>query len=132
MLILWLFGGVVALCGALTLAEVSASLPESGGEYVIFREAYGPIPAFLAGWVSFQFGFSAPDRRGGVRPRRITSSPHSGSNPDSRTWPGRPSGAWRSSSLPPSTSRGGGVRRGSREDSRSWSSSSCPSSRSPA
>jgi basic amino acid/polyamine antiporter, APA family len=60
MLGLWVIGGVVALCGALTLAELSAALPRSGGEYVIFLEAYGPLPAFLAGWVSFQFGFSAP------------------------------------------------------------------------
>jgi len=60
MLAAWAVGGVVALCGALSLAEVSASLPESGGEYVIYREAYGALPAFLAGWVSFQFGFSAP------------------------------------------------------------------------
>ena len=60
MLALWVVGGIVALCGALTLAELSAALPKSGGEYVIFREAYGPLPAFLAGWVSFQFGFSAP------------------------------------------------------------------------
>ena len=60
MLGLWVVGGLVALCGALTLAELSAALPRSGGEYVIFKEAYGPLPAFLAGWVSFQFGFSAP------------------------------------------------------------------------
>ncbi len=60
MLGLWAVGGVVAICGALTLAELSAALPRSGGEYVIFREAYGTIPAFLSGWVSFQFGFSAP------------------------------------------------------------------------
>src|SRR5437660_12847656 len=58
MLVLWVIGGAVALSGALTLAELSASLPRSGGEYVIFLEAYGPLPAFLAGWVSFQFGFS--------------------------------------------------------------------------
>jgi APA family basic amino acid/polyamine antiporter len=60
MLALWAVGGIVALCGALTLAELSAALPRSGGEYVIFLEAYGRLPAFLAGWVSFQFGFSAP------------------------------------------------------------------------
>jgi APA family basic amino acid/polyamine antiporter len=60
MLVLWVVGGIVALCGALTLAELSAALPRSGGEYVIFLEAYGRMPAFLAGWVSFQFGFSAP------------------------------------------------------------------------
>jgi basic amino acid/polyamine antiporter, APA family len=60
MLALWVIGGAVALSGALTLAELSAALPRSGGEFVIFLEAYGPLPAFLAGWVSFQFGFSAP------------------------------------------------------------------------
>ena len=60
MLVLWLVGGAVAACGALSLAEVSAALPRSGGEYAIFREAYGPLPAFLAGWVSFLFGFAAP------------------------------------------------------------------------
>ncbi|WP_435019256.1 APC family permease [Tundrisphaera sp. TA3] len=60
MLALWAIGGVIALCGALSLAEVSAALPRSGGEYAIFREAYGRLPAFLAGWVSFLFGFAGP------------------------------------------------------------------------
>ena len=60
MLILWVIGGLIALCGALSLAEVSAALPRSGGEYAIFREVYGRLPAFLAGWVSFLFGFAGP------------------------------------------------------------------------
>jgi APA family basic amino acid/polyamine antiporter len=60
MLGLWLVGGVVALCGALTIAELSAALPASGGEYVFPYEAYGPAVAFLSGWVSLVIGFAAP------------------------------------------------------------------------
>jgi APA family basic amino acid/polyamine antiporter len=59
-LALWVVGGLIALTGALTLAELSAMLPKSGGEYVILREAYGSSPAFLAGWVSLLLGFAAP------------------------------------------------------------------------
>ena len=60
MLGLWLVGGVIALCGALTIAELSAALPASGGEYIYLYEAYGPVVAFLSGWVSFMIGFAAP------------------------------------------------------------------------
>jgi basic amino acid/polyamine antiporter, APA family len=57
---LWLFGGLLAICGALCVAELAAALPKAGGEYVYLREAYGPMPAFLSGWSSFFLGFSAP------------------------------------------------------------------------
>jgi basic amino acid/polyamine antiporter, APA family len=60
MLLLWVVGGVAALCAALTLAELSAALPKAGGEYIILLEAYGPLAAFLSGWVSFLLGFAAP------------------------------------------------------------------------
>lgn len=60
MLVLWGIGGVLALCGALTLAELATALPRSGGEYVFLREAYGPLAGFVAGWVSFLLGFAAP------------------------------------------------------------------------
>ena len=60
MLILWVVGGLTAVCGALTLAELSAALPRTGGDYVYLHEAYGPMPAFLSGWVSFLIGFAAP------------------------------------------------------------------------
>jgi len=46
----WVLGGVVALCGALTYAELSAMLPRSGGVYVYLRRAFGSLPAFLFGW----------------------------------------------------------------------------------
>lgn len=57
---LWTLGGLLALCGALCVAELAAALPRAGGEYVYLREAYGPMPAFLSGWTSFFLGFSAP------------------------------------------------------------------------
>jgi basic amino acid/polyamine antiporter, APA family len=48
--LLWVLGGVVALFGALTIAELAALFPQSGGIYVFLREAYGPLAAFLFGW----------------------------------------------------------------------------------
>ncbi|MHC4091702.1 MAG: APC family permease, partial [Planctomycetota bacterium] len=57
---LWALGGLLALCGALCVAELATALPRAGGEYVYLREAYGPMPAFVAGWTAFVLGFSAP------------------------------------------------------------------------
>ena len=48
----WALGGVVALAGALTYAELGAMLPEAGGAYVYIREAFGPLPAFLSAWMN--------------------------------------------------------------------------------
>lgn len=50
MLLVWIVGGLLVLCGALTLGEVGSAFPYSGGLYVYIREAYGRIPAFLFGW----------------------------------------------------------------------------------
>ncbi len=50
MAVLWIVGALIALFGALTLAELAALFPRSGGIYVFLREAYGPLPAFLFGW----------------------------------------------------------------------------------
>ena len=47
---IWIFSGLLVLCGALTLAELGTMLPQSGGLYVYMREAYGPFWAFLYGW----------------------------------------------------------------------------------
>ena len=60
MLWLWILGGLVALCGALTLAELGAAFPKSGGDYIFLYESYGPMVAFLSGWASFLIGFGAP------------------------------------------------------------------------
>jgi amino acid transporter len=46
----WLLGGLVALTGALSIAELAAALPRSGGIFVYILEAYGSLPAFLFGW----------------------------------------------------------------------------------
>jgi amino acid transporter len=46
----WVAGGVLALCGALTYAELAAIFPRSGGIYVYLRETFGPLTAFLFGW----------------------------------------------------------------------------------
>ena len=46
----WVLGGVMALCGALTFAELAAALPRSGGMFAYILEAFGPVPAFLFGW----------------------------------------------------------------------------------
>src|SRR5205823_98962 len=50
MLGLWIGGGVITLCGALSLAELAAALPETGGFYAYLREGWGRLAAFLFGW----------------------------------------------------------------------------------
>jgi len=57
---LWLVGGICALCGALSYAELAAALPRSGGEYNFLREVYHPAVGFVAGWISASVGFAAP------------------------------------------------------------------------
>ncbi len=57
---LWVIGGVAALCGAATVAELATALPRSGGDYVFVREAYGRGAAFVSGWATFTLGFAAP------------------------------------------------------------------------
>jgi len=60
LIILWIFGGFIALCGALVYSELGAAMPEAGGEYVFLSRLYHPLPGFLSGWISFVVGFSAP------------------------------------------------------------------------
>jgi len=55
---LWIAGGLIELIGALSYSELSAAMPEAGGEYVYLREAYGPLAGYLSGWTSFFIGFS--------------------------------------------------------------------------
>src|SRR6266568_368864 len=50
MLGVWVLGGLLALCGALTYAELAAMFPRSGGVFVYVREGFGRLPAFLFGW----------------------------------------------------------------------------------
>jgi basic amino acid/polyamine antiporter, APA family len=60
MLLLWIAGGFIALCGALSYGELGASMPDAGGEYLFLSRLYNPLAGFLSGWVSFIVGFSAP------------------------------------------------------------------------
>src|SRR5215213_9971406 len=46
----WIAGGIIAMCGALTLAEVAGAFPETGGIFVFIRRAWGRLAAFLFGW----------------------------------------------------------------------------------
>lgn len=48
--VVWIFGGLLSLAGALSYAELAAALPEAGGEYAYLREAYGPMWGFLYSW----------------------------------------------------------------------------------
>ena len=50
MLAVWLLGGAISLCGALSVAELAAALPETGGWYVYLRESWGRLAGFLFGW----------------------------------------------------------------------------------
>jgi len=60
LLLLWLIGGLIALCGALSYAELAAALPRSGGEYHFLSRIFHPLLGQLAGWVSVTVGFAAP------------------------------------------------------------------------
>jgi len=60
LLLLWGVGGVTALSGALTYAELGSALPRSGGEYNFLTRIYHPSAGFISGWVSATIGFAAP------------------------------------------------------------------------
>src|ERR1700704_2231254 len=49
----WVAAGILALCGALTFAELGAMTPDSGGPYAYLRRAFGQPPAFAYGWTIF-------------------------------------------------------------------------------
>ncbi|MFO0879072.1 MAG: amino acid permease [Gemmataceae bacterium] len=51
--LVWIIGGLLVLFGALAYAEVAVLFPQTGGNYVFLREAYGRLAGFLWGWVEF-------------------------------------------------------------------------------
>ena len=59
-LLLWIVGGIAAMCGAASYAELGAALPRSGGEYNFLGHIYHPIAGFVSGWISAAIGFAAP------------------------------------------------------------------------
>src|SRR5436309_3476499 len=60
LLMLWVVGGLAALCGALCYGELAAALPRSGGEYQFLSQIYHPALGFMAGFISATVGFAAP------------------------------------------------------------------------
>jgi APA family basic amino acid/polyamine antiporter len=60
LLLVWFLGAMVALCGALSYAELVAAIPRSGGEYHLLSRIYHPVLGELAGLVSVTVGFAAP------------------------------------------------------------------------
>lgn len=57
---LWVLGGILAICGAVTIAELATALPRSGGDYIFVRQAFGQGAGFVSGWATFILGFAAP------------------------------------------------------------------------
>lgn len=58
-LFLWLLGGILALCGALSFAELAVLFPRNGGEYNLLSRIYNPAVGFVSGCISFIAGFGA-------------------------------------------------------------------------
>jgi len=52
-LMVWVLGGLISLCACVAFAELGSMFPDSGGQYVYLREAYGDLVAFLYGWMLF-------------------------------------------------------------------------------
>jgi APA family basic amino acid/polyamine antiporter len=59
-LLAWLVGGLLAMCGALSYGALARRIPESGGEYTFLSQTIHPLAGFLAGWISLVAGFTAP------------------------------------------------------------------------
>jgi len=60
LLFIWITGGIVAICGALTYGELAARIPRSGGEYIFLSKLFHPSFGFLSGFISMTIGFAAP------------------------------------------------------------------------
>ncbi len=60
LLALWIVGGILSLCGALTYGELGSAFPQNGGEFNYLSKLFHPAVGFLSGWVSVTVGFAAP------------------------------------------------------------------------
>lgn len=83
LLALWAVGGVAALCGAMTYAELGAALPRSGGEYNFLARIYHPAAGFVSGWVSATIGFAGPTALAAMT---FAAYATSGLDADARPW----------------------------------------------
>lgn len=84
-LIGWIFGGLLALCGALSYAELTAALPKNGGEYQLLGRIYHPLLGFVAGFISLIVGFSAPIAASAIAFAKYTAAIFGLSAPQSLT-----------------------------------------------
>ncbi|MBI1247722.1 amino acid permease [bacterium] len=60
LMVIWTLGGILALCGTVTIAELATMLPRAGSDYVFVREAFGREAGIVVGWATFILGFAAP------------------------------------------------------------------------
>lgn len=81
-LMLWTFGGIAAVCGALTYAELGAALPRSGGEYNFLTRIYHPAAGFVSGWVSATIGFAGPTALAAMTFAAYGTSAYASDTPD--------------------------------------------------
>src|SRR6202047_1507063 len=72
-LLVWVIGGVISLFGCVAFAELGSMFPESGGQYVYLREAYGDLVAFLYGWMLFCVA-----NGGSIAARSVASAAYTG------------------------------------------------------
>ena len=73
-LTLWAVGGLIAVCGAMTYAELGAAMPRSGGEYNFLTRIYHPAAGFVSGWTSATVGFAGPSALAAMTFAAYTSS----------------------------------------------------------
>ena len=59
-LVLWVLGGLIALSGAFSYAEIGTHIQKSGGEYAFLTNIFHPLAGYLSGWISITVGFAAP------------------------------------------------------------------------
>jgi basic amino acid/polyamine antiporter, APA family len=85
LLMLWTVGGIAAVSGAMSYAELGAAMPRSGGEYNFLARIYHPAVGFISGWVSATIGFAAPTALAAITFAAYTTS----------VFPGESSGALR-------------------------------------
>lgn len=82
LLMLWSVGGLAAVCGAMTYAELGAALPRSGGEYNFLARIYHPAAGFISGWVSATIGFAGPTALAALTFAAYATSIMTGETPD--------------------------------------------------
>src|ERR1700690_926062 len=71
--LVWVLGGLISLCACVAFAELGSMFPDSGGQYIYLREAYGDLVAFLYGWMLF-----AVPNGGSIAPLSVAAAAYMG------------------------------------------------------